>query len=86
MRAHRDLLDVTGGIQEGMGLLGKEPEGYAVNFIASLDHCDKEQHGFATIKPTVTDLGQNRKLMCGEELLISYEAKMALFNGILMSC
>lgn len=40
-----------------MGSLGEEPEGYAVNFIASLDHCNKEQHGFATIKPKVTDLG-----------------------------
>ena len=42
MRAHRDLLDVTGGIQEGMGSLGEESEGHAVvNLIASLDHCDK---------------------------------------------
>ena len=85
MQAHRDLPDVTGAIQEGMGSLGKEPEGYTVNFIASLDHCDKKQHGFATIKPKVTDLGQNRKLMCGEELLNSYQAIMALFSGILMS-
>ena len=39
-----------------MGSLGKEPEGYALNFVVSLDHYDKEQQGFATIKPTVTDL------------------------------
>lgn len=35
-----------------MGLLGVQPEGYSfVNFIASLDHCDK---GKQVTKPTVT--------------------------------
>ena len=38
-----------------MGLLGVQPEGYSsVNFIAYLDHCDKEKQEFSVTKPTVT--------------------------------